>query len=134
MADNTVLNIGTGGDVIAADDIAGVKFQRVKLAVGGDGVAADATPDNPLPVADGHSGNLLMRILQVLAAPLGYDKALGRQRGTVVLESGTVTAVTTVTTVTTLSNISQIGGYSAQMQIVDSNRTAWAQCVRTRIT
>jgi hypothetical protein len=47
---------------------------------------------------------------------------------------GTVTAVTTVTTVTTVGNISQIGGYSAQMQIVDSNRTAWAQCVRARIT
>lgn len=140
MADNTVLNIGTGGDVIASDDIGGVKFQRVKISVGADGSATDATETTPLPVSDGHSGNLLLRILQMLMAPLGYDKALGRQRGTVVVESGTVTAVTTVTTVTTLStlttlgNISAIGGYSAQMTVFDQNRSAWAQCVRARIT
>jgi hypothetical protein len=30
MADNTTLNTGSGGDVIATDDIAGVKYQRVK--------------------------------------------------------------------------------------------------------
>ena len=42
MADNTTLNAGTGGDVIASDDIAGVKYQRVKLSVGADGAAADA--------------------------------------------------------------------------------------------
>jgi hypothetical protein len=42
MADNTTLNAGTGGDVIASDDIAGVKYQRIKLSVGADGAAADA--------------------------------------------------------------------------------------------
>ena len=134
MADNTTLNPGTGGDVIASDDIGGVKYQRVKVAVGADGSATDATEATPLPVADGHSGNLLLRILQMLMAPLGYDKALGRQRGTVVVESGTVTTVTTVTTLTTLGNISAIGGYSAQMTVFDQNRSAWAQCVRARIT
>lgn len=34
MADNTVLNTGVGGDTIATDDIAGVKYQIVKLATG----------------------------------------------------------------------------------------------------
>ena len=90
-----------------------------------------------LPVEDTQSGNLLLRILQMLMAPLGYDKSLGRQRGTVVVESGTVTTVSTVTTVTTVANITSlngIGGYSAQMQVFDTNRTAWAQCVRARIT
>lgn len=42
MADNTTLNAGTGGDVIASDDIGGVKHQRVKLSLGADGTAADA--------------------------------------------------------------------------------------------
>jgi len=42
MADNTTLNAGTGGDVIASDDIGGVKYQRVKLSLGADGAAADA--------------------------------------------------------------------------------------------
>lgn len=44
MADNTTLNSGTGGDVIASDDIGGVKHQRVKLSVGADGAASDAVP------------------------------------------------------------------------------------------
>ena len=41
MADNTVLNSGTGGDTIASDDIGGVKYQRVKLSCGADGSATD---------------------------------------------------------------------------------------------
>ena len=40
----------------------------------------------------------------------------------------------TVSTVGTITNIPTIGGYPAQMQIIDNNRTAWAQCVRARIT
>lgn len=51
MPDNTTLNAGTGGDVIASDDIGGVKYQRVKVAFGADGSATDASPTNPLPAA-----------------------------------------------------------------------------------
>lgn len=52
MSDNTVLNPGEGGDVIASDDIGGVKFQRIKLTLGGDGVnGGDVASDNPMPVA-----------------------------------------------------------------------------------
>jgi hypothetical protein len=85
-----------------------------------------------VPVADAQSGNLLLRILQMLMAPLGYDKSLGRQRSTVIVE--TLPTLASVTTVTTLSNIGAIGGYSAQMQVFDTNRTSWAQCVRSRIS
>ena len=52
MADNTTLNAGAGGDVIASDDIGGVKFQRIKLVHGVDGTnAGDVATSNPLPVA-----------------------------------------------------------------------------------
>lgn len=51
MADNTTLNAGTGGDVIASDDIAGVKYQRVKVTFGADGAAADVEATAPLPVS-----------------------------------------------------------------------------------
>jgi hypothetical protein len=44
LADNTILNTGSGGDTIASDDIGGVKHQRVKLSVGADGAANDAVP------------------------------------------------------------------------------------------
>ena len=51
MADNTTLNVGTGGDTIASDDIGGIKHQRVKITVGADGVNdGDVSSANPLPV------------------------------------------------------------------------------------
>jgi hypothetical protein len=53
MADNTVLNSGSGGDTVASDDIAGIKYQRVKLIHGADGVNdGDVANGNPLPVDD----------------------------------------------------------------------------------
>jgi hypothetical protein len=139
MADNVGYTPGSGAS-IAADDIGGVLHQRIKVGIGADGTAVDVSEANPMPVADTNSGNLLLRILQMLMAPLGYDKSLQRQRSTAIIESGTVTTVTTVNTVTTVStlgsltNIAGIGGYSAQMTVLDQNRSAWAQCVRARIT
>lgn len=50
MADNFVTNPAAGGDTFAADDIAGVKWQRVKLGQGVDGSATDVSSANPLPV------------------------------------------------------------------------------------
>ena len=50
MADNTVLSTGAGGDTIATDDIAGVKYPRSKLIHGADGTnAGDVSTANPLP-------------------------------------------------------------------------------------
>lgn len=50
MADDVTLNAGSGGDVIAADDISSVKFQRVKLTLGADGVNdGDISSTNPIP-------------------------------------------------------------------------------------
>jgi hypothetical protein len=52
MADNMVVNAGVGGDTVALDDIGGVKFQRVKIVEGADGVNdGDICAANPLPVA-----------------------------------------------------------------------------------
>lgn len=56
MADNTILNLGSGGDTIATDDIGGVKFQRVKLIHGADGVNdGDVSEVNPFPVTLQHN-------------------------------------------------------------------------------
>ena len=51
MADNTTLNPGTGGDTIATDDIGGVKYQRVKVGFGTDGVFSDVTSAQGLPTS-----------------------------------------------------------------------------------
>ena len=56
MADNTQLALGVGGDLIATDDIGGVKYQRVKPAFGVDGVATDVSSANPLPIKVLESG------------------------------------------------------------------------------
>jgi hypothetical protein len=140
-------NVPTDDGNIASDELdfvngapqSGTKpqAQRIRPGFGPDGVFFDVSEETPFPVADRHSGNLLFRILQMLMAPLGYDKSLGRQRGTVILESGTVTTVGTVTNVGTVgavTNIAGVGGFPAQMQIIDANRAAWALSHRSRIT
>ncbi len=92
------------------------------------------------------STSLLRRMLNVLLAPVGYDKSLQRYRQTAVVESGTittvstVTAVTTVTTVTTVgtvgtvTGITNFGTYQATQQVYGANMSAWKVCVRDRIT
>lgn len=52
MADNTQLNAGSGGDLIATDDIAGVKYQIVKIGHGlADAAPVHTSAANPLPVS-----------------------------------------------------------------------------------
>ena len=146
MADNVGYTPGSGA-IVAADDISGVLYQRIKPVVGVDGVAVDVSSTSPMPVSDVTAEEtrqdmllLLTRLLNYLNSPMGYDKSLQRQRGTVLIESGTVTTVSTVTTVTTVNTVSavtslnNIDTYNARMTVLDTNRTAWAQCVRARIT
>lgn len=51
MTDNVVLNAGSGGDTLAADDVSGVKYQIVKIDVGADGASALLGSSNPIPVS-----------------------------------------------------------------------------------
>jgi hypothetical protein len=77
------------------------------------------------------NASLLRRMLNVLLAPLGYDKSLQRYRQTAIVESGTITAVTTVTTVTDITNL---GRYNANQQVFGQSQEAWYSLVRSRIT
>ena len=159
MSDNTQLNPGVGGDIAAADDIDGIKFQRVKLTLGTDGVNdGDLSAANPMPVSGTvsvdnfpspgltyaqlraapvlveESGPLLtlfIRLLNLLGAPVGYDKSQGRYRQTAIVETGNLG---TVSTVTTLANQALIGGIQAQILPNGQNLSAWQACVRARIT
>lgn len=153
MADNTELNPGSGGDIAAADDIAGVKYQRVKFTLGADGVndgdVSSANPmpivaptpievvlsgideSAPLPITDAEAHSLLIRMLNVLNAPQGYDKSIQRQRASVILESGTLTALNTLTT---LTNMAAIDGLQGRLLVNGANLSAWHDCVRARIT
>jgi hypothetical protein len=51
MVDNLELNAGSGGDMLAADEIAGIKHQRVKIQHGADGAASDVSAASPLPIS-----------------------------------------------------------------------------------
>lgn len=55
MADNINVTAGTG-TTIAADDVAGVLYQRVKLAQGSDGSATDVSSAAPLQVTLANTG------------------------------------------------------------------------------
>jgi hypothetical protein len=78
MADNTTLNAGTGGDVIASDDIGGVKHQRVKVEHGADGSATDVSNSAPLPTFDRHDGRTLVQFYAtgVAAGATGVETAI----------------------------------------------------------
>lgn len=133
MADNTTLP-GTG-DIVRDLDRAGVKTQVMALDMGGADGESLLGPDNPLPVSDSGILALLRSMLRLLSSPRGYDRSLGRQRVTAVVESGAITTVTTVTTVATITTLSQIAGRDAGTMLINpTNRTSWALNHRSRIT
>jgi hypothetical protein len=128
MADNVGYTPGSGA-TIAADDVGGVLYQRVKVTAGPENSATDISEAFPLPVNISSDTSMsTARLLQYLDSPRGYDKSTQRQRVTAILESGTVTTVTNVT------NLLNVDGYNARMQVLGQNLTAWAACVRARIT
>lgn len=97
--------------------------------------AAPVATSNPVAddLLDGMQ-TLLIRLLNATNSPRGYDVALGRNRVTAILESGTVTTVGTVTAVNGVANIGSIGNQQAQLLTNGQNASAWAQTVRARIT
>jgi hypothetical protein len=53
MADNVVLNSGSGGATLATDDVAGVHYQIVKISTGAlDAAGSPVSTANPMPVND----------------------------------------------------------------------------------
>lgn len=144
MADNVGYTPGTGA-TIAADDIGGVLHQRVKLGVGGDGIAVDVSDENPMPavITTGELVEALeaMRMaVQSLARSVGYamPDVAGRLRVAVdaisaSLTLATITTVGTVTTVATVTNQTQVGGNPAFEQIPALMRVA-ADSLRRNIS
>ena len=99
MTDNTVLNPGTGGDTIATDDIAGVKYQRIKAGFGGDGVYTDVSAADPLPVDTGGLTDAELRAAAVpvsIAAPVAVTGPLTNAEFVAGLAAEIATPVSTV--------------------------------------
>lgn len=140
MADNTKQS---ADETIATDDVGGVKFQRMKLTLGGDGEnGGDVAAGNPMPVlgpltdaqlratpmetALAELAVTLKVLLHTLSMPRYYDASAGNLRvavgNTVTVASHAVTLASTV--VAGLTKVNDI----------DLNRIMWAQNIRTRIS
>jgi hypothetical protein len=116
------------GATVAADTVDGVLYQRVKLAVGDNGAATDASATAPLPV--GLYGEAIEALEALRMAVQSLNRTVGLMqpdtaaRMRVALDSitagltlATITTVGTVTTVSTVTNQAQMGGFSANDQV-----------------
>ncbi|OHB67561.1 MAG: hypothetical protein A2V70_08435 [Planctomycetes bacterium RBG_13_63_9] len=79
MADNIELNAGTGGAILATDDVASVHHQLVKLEYGADGAAAMVSASNPLPVD--LVGNLTPKRAKISCAASGDNTLVAAVSG-----------------------------------------------------
>ncbi len=96
MADDTRLNPGVGGDLIATDDIAGVKFQRVKVVGGTDGTALEMGAGD----AATRSDSVSTAEQQLLAASPTRKSAIFYNKGDTDYWLGEGTTVVTATNMT----------------------------------
>ena len=150
MADDITLP-GTGEPVKTFEDASSKHWQGIVSGYRSAGVptpldekpATEATLASALAALLNIAGDsdaaeaLLRQLVQAATSPAGFDRSLGRGRVTAIVESGTVTTVTTVTTVSTVSTVSgltNIDGRNGGMLINQTNLSAWADCVRARIT
>ena len=130
MPDNVGYTPGSG-TTIAADDVGGVPYQRVKLAVGADGAATDVSAANQMPVNASY-GELIAAVEALRMAAASLTKSIGymlpNTQGFPIFEprqsvagnlliSAVQNGTWNTSTVTTLTNQSQVGGFAANDQI-----------------
>jgi hypothetical protein len=125
MADNVGYTPGSGA-TIAADDIGGVLYQRVKITHGADGIAHETSNGNPLPTEE--RGQLLEAIEALRMAVQSLTRTQGMAmpdtagRLRVLAENPTaanlnMTATISSGTVSTVTNQSQAGTFAMQDHI-----------------
>ena len=136
MSGSDNVSLPASGVKAAARDV-DYSGERAKVQVVGlatfegadDGkVATDISRDSPLPVSDEDVVRLLVRVLNLLGAPVNYDPALNRQRMTAILESGTLTTVGAVTDITNFGT----GRAATELQN-NQALAAWAACHASRV-
>lgn len=145
MSDNIGYTPGSGATV-AADNIGGVLHQRVKISVGADGAADDASAENPLPVTA--VAELMEAIEALRFAVASLTKTIGfalpNALGQPIFEARQATAANlqitatqsgtwNIGTVTALTNQAQIGGFAVN-DVLPSFLTMGASNIRRNIT
>jgi len=134
-ADNGSLRAGvTASGALKTDSSATTQPISGTVSVSNPGLTDAQLRASEVPVVDDTGNNLLFRILQMLMAPLGYDKSLQRTRGTVVIESGTVTTVSTITNAVPIGNVASLDGRNATVMVLAIDRQSWASSIGSKIT
>lgn len=138
MADNVGYTPGSGATV-AADDIGGVLYQRIKPVTGDDGTATDVSATNPMPVAA--YGELIEAIesLRMAVGVLARNMSslapdhVGAIKARVI--SGDLTSIGTITTLTTCSTVSSLFGVGNRhgSDLVDSSLCSLIAPIRNNI-
>jgi hypothetical protein len=132
MPDNVAYTPGSGA-TIAADEIDGVLYQRVKVTHGVDGVAHETSDSNPYPIKA--MGELIEAIEAMRMAIQSLNRTLGLAQvnpltGRMLVDgsgvtqpvSGAVTATANQSGTWNITNLATIGGQSANSQIPSFER------------
>jgi hypothetical protein len=130
MADNVGYTPGVGA-IIAADDIGGILYQKVKMIHGADGVAHETADSNPLPVTA--TQELMQAIEAMRMAIHSLTRTIGLAQvnpltGRMLVDpsgvtspvSGSVTANQGGTW--NITNLATIGGVAANSQVQSFER------------
>jgi hypothetical protein len=111
MADNINVSEGTGR-TIAADDVGGVLFQRVKLNFGADGSATDVSAATPLPVI-----GTAVEVSTTLARPADTNAYSATDA------VSTSTTTPSVLTFTNVARNAQGSGYLVKANLMTNQKT-----------
>jgi hypothetical protein len=130
MADNVGYTPGVGA-TIAADDIGGILYQKVKMIHGADGIAHETADNNPLPVTA--TQELMQAIEAMRMAIHALTRTIGLAQvnpltGRMLVDpsgvtspiSGTVSANQSGTW--NITNLATIGGVAANSQVQSFER------------
>ena len=124
MANNVILNAPTvgGGQTIATEDVGGVQFQRIKLALGGSGVdLGDVSNTNPLTVQMG--GPSVGAFGDLIAQPLSP-----------VVQLDFVYGINTQTGASTLANTGVAGTSNGRLELQTGVNSAGSAIFQSRKT
>jgi hypothetical protein len=120
MADNVGYTPGVGA-TIAADDIGGILYQRVKMIHGANGIAHETADNNPLPVKV--VDELVEAIEAMRMAIQSLNRTIGLSQtnatnGSLYVDGSRATqpvtgSLSTVSQVVLVGNMQQLGGQNA---------------------
>lgn len=134
MADNVPITAGSGTS-IAADDIASVWYQRVKISIGADGAATDWSSAAPAPIRDDKLNRVIAVAGSTLTRPANVTAYAANDSVSDNATAGSVTANTVtisdtndfpvgVAAVELNSTDTGFGGATIRMWVYNSDPTA----------